>query len=58
MSDEEKRKAFLEDLVAVCRKHNMSLSHEDGHGNFLVVDGVQPFLVKWLLGAQPDRSPE
>ena len=28
--------AFLNDLVSVCRKHGMSLGHEDPHGGFLV----------------------
>ena len=29
--------AFLEEVIEVCRKHGMSISHEDGHGSFLVV---------------------
>lgn len=28
---------FLSDVLAVCRRHKMSISHEDGHGAFLVV---------------------
>ena len=28
--------AFLEDLLFLCKKHGLSLSHEDGHGAFLV----------------------
>lgn len=27
---------FLEEVIAVCRKHGFSLSHEDGHGGFKV----------------------
>lgn len=27
---------FLRDLVKVCRKHNLSLTHEDDHGAFVV----------------------
>ena len=30
--------AFIEDVVAVCRKHGMSISHEDGHGAFEIKD--------------------
>ena len=30
--------AFIEDVVAVCTKHGMSISHEDGHGAFEIED--------------------
>ena len=43
--------AFLADIEAVCRKHGLSIGHEDGHGSFI----VGPFdqgEVEWLLGAQ------
>lgn len=30
-------KAFLADLVALYDKHGLALSHEDGHGAFIVV---------------------
>lgn len=30
--------AFLEEVIAVCRKHGFSLGHEDGHGAFLIQD--------------------
>ena len=29
--------AFLADLLAVCERHNMTLSHEDTHGAFVVL---------------------
>ena len=47
--------AFLADLVAVCRKHDLSLSHEDGHGSFLVRLGFDEFFAKWLSEAAIDR---
>lgn len=28
---------FLEDIKVVYQKHNMSISHEDGHGAFIIV---------------------
>ena len=28
---------FLAEIIEVCRKHGMSISHEDGHGAFEVV---------------------
>ncbi|MEK7214101.1 MAG: (5-formylfuran-3-yl)methyl phosphate synthase, partial [Chloroflexota bacterium] len=30
--------AFLADIEAVYRKHGMSISHEDGHGGFIIED--------------------
>ncbi len=42
---------FLKDIVEVCKRHGLSISHEDGHGSFLVekyADG----LTMWLLNAQ------
>jgi hypothetical protein len=42
--------AFLSDVVELCRKHNLSISHEDGEGAFL----IEPFderLVEWFMAA-------
>lgn len=30
----DKQDAFIEELIAVCKKYNMSISHEDKHGAF------------------------
>jgi hypothetical protein len=30
--------AFIDEVIAVCRKHGFSLGHEDGHGAFLIQD--------------------
>ncbi len=41
---------FLYDVVAVCKRHDMSLSHEDVEGAFR----VQPFSennIEWLKAA-------
>lgn len=43
---------FLRELIDLCNKHNMSLSHQDSHGAFIVVK--QPpndKRIKWLLDA-------
>jgi hypothetical protein len=42
--------SFLTEVIEVCRKHGMSISHEDRHGSFEVVafnDGD----VDWLMCA-------
>lgn len=31
---EEEIKAFMEEILAVCKKHGIAISHEDGHGSF------------------------
>ena len=32
----KKEKEFFEDIKKVCQKHNRSISHEDGHGAFII----------------------
>lgn len=27
---------FIEEIIEVCKRHNLSISHEDGHGAFLI----------------------
>ncbi len=34
--EEKKAKEFIEEIVSVCKKHNLSLGHEDIGGNFQV----------------------
>lgn len=46
---------FLKSLADLCRKHKLSLSHEDSHGAFEVVtwnEGDED----WMLSAQ-ERTP-
>jgi hypothetical protein len=44
--------AFIADLVEVCRKHGLTLSHEDGHGGFEIIN-TQPDAgdIEWLEAA-------
>jgi hypothetical protein len=42
--------AFLEEIWAVCEKHGLALSHEDGHGSFLVVP-LERGDREWLMAA-------
>lgn len=39
--------AFLEEIAPVCKKHGMSLGHEDQHGSFLVEDHDESN-IEWL----------
>lgn len=34
--DIKKEQEFLSDIKKVCQKHNRSISHEDGHGAFII----------------------
>lgn len=29
---------FLAEIIAVCHKHQLWISHEDGHGAFIITD--------------------
>ena len=45
--------AFIEDIIAVCRKHNLWLSHEDEHGSFEVkAESTET----WLRDATVDKD--
>ena len=44
---------FLEDIGRVCRHHNMSISHEDEHGGF-IVETFQQERFDWLNAADVD----
>lgn len=41
---------FLNEIEAVCTRYNLSISHEDTHGNFLIEDGDHGN-IKWLKSA-------
>lgn len=47
--------AFLAEIEAVCRKHNLSLGHEDEYGSF-VVEEFSEQNVKWLNDASDHRE--
>lgn len=47
--------AFLEEIVAVCQKHGMSISHEDGHGSFLI-EKYSEMTRDWLLDAHDETK--
>lgn len=47
--------AFLAELTEVCRKHNLSLSHEDTQGAF-VIEGPNDTNLRWLNDASIGKS--
>jgi hypothetical protein len=42
--------AFLDDIIKVCKKHNMSISHEDCHGAF-IIENFDNHNEQWLRAA-------
>lgn len=48
--DTEAGRAFLHDIENVCRAHGLSLSHEDGHGAF-IVEPLSKYNLEWLRDA-------
>lgn len=45
---------FLKDIEQVCRKHGMSIGHEDGHGTygaFVVSENLREDDIEWLNNA-------
>lgn len=49
--------SFLEEVLEVCRKHGMSISHEDSQGAFEIVDYSED-AAGWLLEAYDARDVE
>ena len=56
MITKKEKEDFIEDILEVCRKHNLTLSHEDAHGAFVVeeLDGMH---IKWIRYAIEYESP-
>ena len=41
---------FLNDIKTICKKHNLSIAHEDYHGGFLIEEYDEDN-IEWLFGA-------
>lgn len=52
---EVKKKRFLTEIVNLCKEYDLSLSHEDGHGAFLVSDYNESYS-NWLLNADFEKE--
>ena len=46
---------FLKEIAEVCKKYNMSISHEDGQGGF-IIEKYDPHYVEWLTYAAYENS--
>jgi len=42
--------SFIDDIIRVYKKHDMSISHEDSHGAFIVTD-LTNYNILWLKEA-------
>lgn len=49
--------AFLEAILALCRQHNLSLSHEDSQGGF-EIESYSEHCARWLLQAADRTQPD
>lgn len=47
--------AFKEGLAALCRKHDVSISHEDAHGSFIITD-FNPENIRWVNAAKNETD--
>ena len=47
---------FLRELIQVCRNHNMSITHEDVHGAFIIYRGFDENSADALLAAHIGAS--
>lgn len=46
----ERMKNFIEEIDLVCKKYNLSISHEDEHGRFIIEDYYESN-IEWLCAA-------
>lgn len=46
--------AFLEDIERVCKKHKLSIAHEDTYGSF-TIENYQASCMDWLKEASDHR---
>lgn len=46
----DRMKDFLDEIHSVCMKHGLSISHEDGHGAFIIED-YNERNIDWLFDA-------
>ena len=47
---------FLDEIIEVCKKHGLSISHEDEQGAFLIEDYDEEMYSNWLRQAIDNRQ--
>ncbi len=47
--------AFIQEVLAVCRSHGFSISHEDSHGAF-IIENYTASRDNWLRAAHDDTT--
>ena len=50
LNKSEEMKEFIDDIIKVMKKHNLSISHEDSHGAF-IIEKYDECNIKWLKDA-------
>ena len=58
MSIKQKKKKnkierFKEDVIKLCEQYELSIAHEDGHGNFIIQD-FKESNIEWFNNAEVD----
>ena len=43
-------KEFIDEIIKVMKKYNLSISHEDSHGSF-IIEKYEEYNIKWLKEA-------
>lgn len=43
-------KEFIDEIIKVMKKYNLSISHEDSHGGF-IIEKYDDYNIKWLKDA-------
>ena len=46
----QEMKEFIDEIIKVMKKYNLSISHEDSHGSF-IIEKYEEYNIKWLKDA-------
>ena len=50
LNKSEEMKEFIDEIIKVMKKHNLSISHEDSHGAF-IIEKYDDYNIRWLKNA-------
>lgn len=53
--EDKRADAFLDELEELCKKHDITISHEDGHGAF-ILENYDYTLQGWIRAAHLGES--